>query len=43
MKGALDEALKVAETSRAEALVWKGKAEGESGSPCFICFLAFDP
>ena len=37
-KGALVEALKVAEASWAEALVWKGKAEGESCSPCFICF-----
>ena len=29
-KGALAEALKVAETSRVEALAWKEKAEGES-------------
>ena len=29
-KGALAEALKVAKASWAEALVWKGKAEGES-------------
>ena len=32
-KGALAEALKVV-----EALVWKGKAEGESCSPCSIYF-----
>ena len=38
MKGALAEALKVAEASRTEALVWKGNAEGVSYSPCFICF-----
>ena len=38
-KGALDKALKVAEASRTEALVWKGKVEGESYSPCFICFF----
>ena len=37
MKGALVEALKVAEASWTEALVWKGKAKGESCSPCFIC------
>jgi len=37
-KGTLAEALKVAETSRTEAVVWKGKVEGESCSPCFICF-----
>ena len=30
MKGALAEALKVAEASRVEALAWKEKAEGES-------------
>ena len=29
-KGALAEALKVAEASQAKALVWNGKAEGES-------------
>ena len=42
-KGALAEALKVAEASRAEALVWKGKAEGESCFPCFICFSCVRP
>ena len=30
MKGALAEALKVAEASQVEALGWKEKAEGES-------------
>ena len=30
MKGTLAEAVKVAETSRVEALAWKEKAEGES-------------
>jgi hypothetical protein len=30
MKGALAEAVKVAEASRVEALAWKEKAEGES-------------
>jgi len=29
-KGALDEALAVAEASRTKAVVWRGKAEGES-------------
>ena len=29
-KGALDEALAAAEASRTEAMVWRGKAEGES-------------
>ena len=38
MKGALAKALKVAEASQVEALVWKGKVEDESCSPCFICF-----
>ena len=42
-KGALAEALKVAEASRAKALVWKGKAEGESCSPCFICLSCVRP
>ena len=41
MKGALDEALKVAEASQTEAVVWRGKAEGEAYSPCFICFICF--
>ena len=36
MKGALDEALMVVETSRTEVVVWRGKAEGESYSPHFI-------
>jgi hypothetical protein len=43
MKGALDEAIKVAEASRTEAVVWRGKAEGESYSPCFICFSCVRP
>ena len=30
IKGALDEALAAAEASRTEAMVWRGKAEGES-------------
>ena len=38
MKGALDEALTVAEASQTEAVVWRGKAEGESYSPRFIRF-----
>ena len=38
-KGALDEALAAAEASRTEAVVWRGKAEGESCSPHFICFF----
>ena len=42
-KGTLAEALKVAEASQAEALVWKGKAKGESCSPCFICFPCVRP
>ena len=43
MKGALDEALKAAEASRTEAVVWRGKAEGESYSSCFICFSCVWP
>ena len=43
MKGALDEALTVAEASRTEAVVWRGKAEGESYSPRFICFSCIRP
>ena len=39
MKGTLDEALTVAEASRTEAVVWRGKAEGESYSPRFIRFF----
>ena len=42
-KGALDEALKAAEASRTEAVVWRGKVEGESYSPCFICFSCVWP
>ena len=38
-KGALDEALMVAEASRTEAVVWRGRAKGESYSPRFICFF----
>ena len=37
-KGALDEALKVAEASWVDALAWKTKCEGEFRSLCFICF-----
>ena len=37
-KIALAEALKVAEASRTEAMVWKGKVEGESCSLCFFYF-----
>ena len=37
-KGALDEALKVAEASRVDALAWKEKCEGEF---CFLCFTCF--
>jgi len=33
----------VTEASHAEALVWKGKAKGESCSPCFICFSCVQP
>ena len=43
MKGALDEALKAAEAFRTEAMVWRGKAEGESYSPCFICLSCVWP
>ena len=42
-KGALDEALTVVEASRIEAVVWRGKAEGESYSPCFIRFSCVRP
>ena len=42
-KGALAEALKVAETTRTEAVVRKEKVEGESCFPCFICFSCFRP
>ena len=42
-KGALVEALKVAEASQTEVVVWKGKVEGESCSPCFICFSCVRP
>ena len=38
-KGALDEALTVVVASRTEAVVWRGKAEGESYSPRFIRFF----
>ena len=46
MKGALAEAIKVAEASRVEALAWKEKAEGESHrpSPLFGLFpFVFNP
>ena len=33
----------MAEASRTEAVVWRGKAEGESYSPCFICFSCVRP
>ena len=42
-KGALDEALKVAEASRVDALVWKEKCEGEFCSLCFTCFSCVRP
>ena len=42
-KGALAEALKVAEASRVEALALKEKAKGESRPPCFICFSCVRP
>ena len=42
-KGALAEALKVAEASRTKAVVWKGKVKGESCSPCFTCFSRARP
>ena len=42
-KGALAEALMVAEASQTKAVVWKGKVEGESCSPCFICFSCVRP
>ena len=42
-KGALDEALTVAEASRTEAVVWRGKTEGESYSPRFIRFSCIRP
>ena len=38
MKGTLDEALMVAEASRTEAVIWRGKAEGESCSLYLIRF-----
>ena len=34
-----DEALKVAEASRVDALAWKGKYEGELCSLYFACFF----
>ena len=43
MKGTLAEALKVAEASRTEALVWKGKVKGESVPLVLFVLLAFDP
>ena len=42
-KGALDEALKVAEASQVDALAWKKKCEGESRSLCFVCFSCDQP
>ena len=42
-KGALDKALKMAETSRVDALAWKTKCEGESHSLCLICFSCVRP
>ena len=42
-KGALDEALKVAEASRVDALVWKEKCEGEFCSLCFTYFSCVRP
>ena len=43
MKGALDDALMVVEASQTEAVVWRGKAEGESYSPRFIRFSCIRP
>ena len=42
-KGTLDEALKVAKASWTKAVVWRGKAEGESYSPRFIRFSCVRP
>ena len=42
-KGALDEALTVAEASRTEAVIWRGKAEGESCSLYLIRFSCVRP
>ena len=42
-KGALDEALKVAEASWVNALVWKEKCEGEFCSLYFTCFSCVRP
>ena len=43
MKGALDEALTVAEASRTEAVIWREKAEGESCSLYLIRFSCVRP
>ena len=40
-KGALDEALTTVEASRTEAVVWRGKAEGEYCPPRFPRFFVF--
>ena len=42
-KGALDEALKVAEASQVDALSWKEKCEGEFCSLYFTCFSCVRP
>ena len=42
-KGALDEALKVAEASRVDALAWKGKFEGKFYSLYFVYFSYVRP
>ena len=42
-KGALDKALKMAETSQVDALAWKTKCEGESYCLCLICFSCVRP
>ena len=42
-KGALDEALKVAEASRVDAMAWKGKFEGKFFSLYFVYFSCAQP
>ena len=43
MKGTLDEALTAVEASRTEAVVWRGKAEGEYCPPRFLRFSCVLP
>ena len=42
-KGSLAEALKVVEASWTEAVVWRGKAEGEYCPPSFSSFFLCSP